>query len=90
VEERKIMERWAEHFDELLNKPRSDGLDSGRDKNYTERDDELYSPTVEDVKESINRQKIARSPGKDGINAELIKHGGLSLITALHRLICKI
>jgi hypothetical protein len=27
VEERKIMERWAEYFDELLNKTRSDGLD---------------------------------------------------------------
>jgi translation elongation factor EF-Ts len=49
VEERKIMERRAEYFDELLNKTRCDGLDNGKDKNYTEREDEINPPTVEEV-----------------------------------------
>lgn len=90
MEERKIMERWAEYFNELLNKTRHDGSDTGKDKNYTERDGEINPPTVEEVKESVSRQKNARSPGEDGITAELIKHGDPGLVKVLHRLICKI
>ena len=43
-------------------------------------------PTIQEVTAAINNLKSNKSPGADGIPAELLKYGGQALITRLHQL----
>lgn len=47
-------------------------------------------PTIEEVKEIINKSRDGKAPGKDGINIELIKYGGNTLHKRIYYLIKKI
>uniref|UniRef100_A0A6P7FT13 Agrin-like n=1 Tax=Diabrotica virgifera virgifera TaxID=50390 RepID=A0A6P7FT13_DIAVI len=66
-----ILLRWVGHFQELL---------EGEPTNNIEleyRNEELVEPpSVEEVKISIEKLRNHKSPGSDGIPAELFKHGG--------------
>lgn len=51
---------------------------------------DVEPPILIEIKEAIKMQKSLKAPGKDGIPAELLKHGGESLMQTLPRLIWKI
>jgi len=72
-EEDDILSRWAEHFDELLNKELSDQHVTSQ-KTYQEYSD-IYepTPTLDEVENAIQKLKDYKAPGIDLIQAELIK-----------------
>src|SRR3978361_954449 len=75
---------WAEYFKELLNDNRPN------EEVEIEEDEEgetVTDPTMEEVKEVINKSRKGKAPGKDGINMELIKYGGEELQKQIHALI---
>lgn len=98
-EKSQILDRWAEHFKELLNpndastNPPTTSTSpavplSLRD---TSEDDPLNnSPSLDELHLAIQRLKNGRAPGEDTLTAELFKHGGPELHDALLNLITKI
>ena len=83
-----ILKRWQEHFDELLNRPSTvdkEFLDSI--PNSAIKDCLAEPPSFEEVKLSVKKLNAGKSPGMDGIHAELIKHGGENILRKLHNLI---
>jgi hypothetical protein len=90
-----IVNRWAEHFEEVLNKEHLNCNDYGSlatEINIKGSDEEenLEMPTQEEVEESIKKLNNGREPGKDNITPEMIKYGGKQLAQKLHELICAI
>lgn len=45
------------------------------------------TPTIHEVERSVNNMRNSKSPGIDGIPAELLKCGGETLLSRLHELI---
>ncbi|XP_054259423.1 uncharacterized protein LOC128984157 [Macrosteles quadrilineatus] len=87
----RVLDRWAEHFTELLN-----GNHTGEDRaldwqpKYHTADPWIEEPSLEEVEICKKKQKNHRAPGEDNINAELWKHGGQELACCLHKLILMI
>jgi sorting nexin-29 len=54
------------------------------DRNLTTEEVESGTPTIEEVKQTINKLKNNRAPGPDSINAELLKEGNTALIEKIH------
>jgi hypothetical protein len=84
TEEHTIMERWKEHFEELLNPTKTNRestektVKEGR-KNKTEINNERNSDneiTLTEVQEAIKSIKNGKAAGHDGITPEMIKHLG--------------
>ncbi|KRF97428.1 uncharacterized protein Dwil_GK26988, partial [Drosophila willistoni] len=91
TDEREVIERWKQHFDEHLNGAESTG-NEGRDNGgnafvSTAEDGNQPAPTLREVKDAIHQLKNNKAAGKDGIGAELIKMGPERLAICLHRLI---
>ncbi|KAI5752917.1 hypothetical protein M8J77_021772 [Diaphorina citri] len=90
MDEKGTMERWAKHFRDLLNKhhPEEDieAEEEQNGVNITEgKEDDL--PTLNEVKEAIQKMKHNRAPGEDGITVELMKYGGTLIETTLMEII---
>lgn len=85
-----ILERWAEHFNTLLNQD-SDGVFTilhGLPK--PQANDSLdQPPTFAEVLSAIHSLKN-KTPGLDNVPAELIKQGGYICTQTLHRYITKV
>ncbi|XP_055628129.1 CDK5RAP1-like protein [Toxorhynchites rutilus septentrionalis] len=89
--ERDVIERWRQHYDEHLNSAQTGDLD-GAEEDYTGamNNDDVPPPTMGEVKEAINQLKNHRAAGKDGLVAELFKGGPRKLVECMHRLIVRI
>lgn len=70
-----ILERWAEHFKELLNVQNETHIEE-EIPHTAEVEDE--PPTLREVNEAITKLKN-KSPGTDEITSELLKNGGQNL-----------
>jgi hypothetical protein len=53
-------------------------------------DEELSTPTHEEVEKCIRKTKNDEGPGEDSITAELLKYGGEGIIDAMYKLITMI
>ena len=89
------MNRWTEHFKDVLNKEHPSCNDHGKldlESNIEGNDEDgnLEMPTYEEVEESIKKLKNGRASGEDHITPEMIKYGGKQMAKRLHELTCAI
>ena len=84
-----ILIEWENYFKTLLNRlePQNPIMNELDQNDIEDNDEPIPVPTFEEVKEAIKSLKNNKSPGCDGIPAELIKHGGNSLVRELYNLI---
>ena len=83
-----ILNRWVEHFEEMLN-----GKDEEQNievREYITVDQEIRIPDELDVEMAIEKQRNNRAPGEDSLTAELFKYGGRKLIQTIHKLVIDI
>ena len=88
TEKTEILKRWAEHYQELLNRQNPTDptfLDSLPNLPVIQELDNI--PTIQEVSHAINSLKNNKATGPDGIPAELLKHGGDAVATCLHNII---
>jgi hypothetical protein len=83
-----VLERWSQHFEELLNQP-GDIEHAARDK-ITQQPlvnalDNV--PTMEELHLAVTSLADGKAPGVDGIPGEIWKHGGATLTNNLLLLI---
>ena len=91
TEERAVLDRWSEYFEQLLN------VDDGRvavltDARVNGIDDNVrmqMEVTVDDVRKAVKRLKKGKAPGVDGITSEMLRFGGDSVLEWLTR-VCKV
>jgi len=86
TEKSDILNRWKDHFHELLN---SMGQDKGPSimQDYKDTNEEDSAPTVEEVEVAVQKLKNYKAPGTDNIPAELFIYGGNELVKHLHTII---
>ena len=85
---KRVLERWSQHFETLLNQP-GEIEPAARDRInqrpvVTELDD---MPTREELHLAIASMADDKAPGVDGIPSEIWKHGGTTLTNSLLMLI---
>ena len=90
TEPAQLTQRWREYFDGLLNMESTTEEDALNHMSVlAPKQDMNEEPTITEVTEAINNTKMNKSPGIDGIPAEIYKFGGDLLKTKLHQLIKK-
>lgn len=74
----KVLERWANHFSALLNRPPPTGEDNlslcskiSVGPGFACRDED--SPTITEIVMAIKRMKNGKSPGRDEVRPEMLK-----------------
>jgi hypothetical protein len=85
---RKVLERWAQHFESLLNQPgdiEPTALERINQRPLVTALDD--APTLKELKLAIASLADGKAPGVDGIPSEIWKHGGATLTNNLFRLI---
>ena len=83
-ESNEINKIWIEHFSKQKEN------DGDHANTYIETDEQVDEPTEDEVVKVIKKIKNGKTPGKDGLNGELIKYGGHVLHKAIHELIKQI
>lgn len=79
-----IMTRWAEHFNHLFEDRRIIHEASIAMISQHEARSELdIPPTLKEDESAISKLRSHKSPGSDGISAEVYKHGGNALLQRL-------
>jgi hypothetical protein len=89
IGKKNVLQRWAEHFDELLNSHGDEERNKGDGDGETEDTGEYLGkeegngidrnlemtdvPTKEEVKAAVNKLKNNKAPGPDGIPSEILK-----------------
>ena len=90
----KVLERWAEHFSNVLNRPSSISQEAIDDLPQVPINESLdIPPNTEDVSKAIKQLSDGKAAGKDSIPAEIFKFGGptlISKVTELFQLIWKV
>ena len=84
-----INKRWAEHFEQLLNRSSSvepTAIEEIVTRPPCEELDDL--PTEEEVEKAISELQCGKSAGPDGIPPEVFKTGGTSLIQKFTEFLC--
>ena len=92
VNEDDILERWREYFAELLGQDAQPSVASETTTREAaaENLEEIPPPTLTEIRAAIGKLKRNKSPGSDGIHAELIKSAGESLVDCMYQLFQKI
>jgi len=80
------VKRWTEHFHEVLNQPEPTMLFNFEQESNIASVDISVQDIIQEVTKDINSQKNSKSPGLDGISAELLKHGKNTLAEELTQL----
>ena len=81
----RISRRWAEHYELLLNGgllPNHDVLNDLPQRTIKHVMD--LPPSVRELEECIRTLRNRKSPGADGLPAELFKYGGESVLREIH------
>ena len=84
TEKEKILDRWAEHFNNVLNRPSTINEEAINQLPQVEVNTSLSEPpTLEETAEAINLLSNGKAPGPDAIPAEVYKAGGHVLVEKL-------
>ena len=82
------VERWKEHFDELLNRaPPTDPIDRTHLLQKPKLNIRDEAPTIDDIVKVVKTLKAGKAPGEDGIPPEFYKDGGVALTMELHKIL---
>ena len=85
-----ILDRWAEHFCAVLNRPADINAEAIARLPQVETNTNLdRPPSEEEVKKAIKQLSTGKAPGADAIPAEVYKHGGDTLLQKLTELFCR-
>jgi hypothetical protein len=79
-----VLNRWKNFFNQVLN---VHGIHDVRHMNIHTAEPLVPEPSLFEVEIAIGKLKSYKSPGTDNIAAELIKAGGESLYSEIHRLV---
>ena len=82
-----ILERWAEHFSDVLN--RSSTIPQAAIDNIAQRplmDELAYRPTLDETTAAIKKLSSGKAAGPDAITAKIYKYGGINLTKSLVKL----
>nr|VZI50552.1 unnamed protein product [Spirometra erinaceieuropaei] len=84
TEKTQILQRWAEHFRGVLNRPSviSDAAIASLPEVATNVDLDL-PPSLQETIRAVQQLSSGKAPGSDAISAEVYKHGGPLLIDHL-------
>ena len=79
-----ILERWAEHFNGVLNRPSKINDEAIQRLFQVEINKDLDAlPSVDEVARTIKHMSTNKAPGPDAIPAEIFISGGISLTSRL-------
>ena len=81
----KQLNRWAEHFEELLNRPAPQNQPDIQPAE-TDIPIDCNKPTTEEIKKAIAHMKNGKVAGPDGIPAETLKAGVNTSVEMLYSL----
>jgi hypothetical protein len=82
-----VLNRWKNFFNQVLN---AHGVHDVRQMDIHTAEPLVPEPSLVEVEIAIGKLKCYKSPGTDLIPAELIKAGGETLYSDIHKLICYI
>jgi hypothetical protein len=89
TEKAKLLERWAEHFDSVLNRPSTINDEAILRLPQVEINHSLAElPTVLETHKAIKLLSSGKAPGADSIPAEIYKAGGPKMVKKLTDLFC--
>lgn len=84
-EKSKILERWAEHFQELLNRTNLHDQSALDELPTLPTAQEIDAePSQAEVTKALHSLKNKKSPGEDGVPGEVFKYGGPQLGSYMH------
>ena len=80
TDKKQILERWAEHFDNVLNRPAAikDKAIARLPQLATNQELDI-PPSSKEVSKAIKQMTSGKAPGPDAIPAELCKSGGAAI-----------
>ena len=87
----KVLDRWAEHFQGVLNQDSEFDMSVLDELPQYNVDPELdILPTLEEVQKAIKQLSTGKAPGSDGIPPEIYKHGGEAVAKRLLEIITQV
>ncbi|XP_029648578.1 uncharacterized protein LOC115222490 [Octopus sinensis] len=87
TDKEKVLERWAEHFDSVLNRPSTiNGEAIDRLPQVPVEESMDVEPTLEEIQKACRLLSSSKAPGLDSIPAEVFKEGGMALTRKIHQL----
>ena len=87
TDKEKILERWAEHFDNVLNRPSTINDEAIARLPQVPTDDSLADlPTEAEVEKAMKCLSCGKAPGADAIPAEIFTSGGPQIVSKLSTL----
>jgi hypothetical protein len=82
-----VLKRWKNFFNQMLN---AHGVHDVKQMDIHMAEPSVPEPNLVDVETAIQKLRNYKSPGTDQILAKMIKAGGETLCSEIHRLICSI